>query len=1069
MAADRNVAWKAFQLQSALLCRKASSDTMAECKDWLSPNQLYEVVVERNVSGYCGWPLCGAAITHTTKGVKAPGSDAKNDQFERNEFCSPSCHADVQNFVAHMDANPIGVRSGSAKGAPKAPTKITDLLDVFAAIDLENPDGEEVDIGLVDNGAAAKPKNPPPAYGAPPVVQHPGAGVKQVVLPKTKAGGDGDEETQDQESTAEEGGGQSPRGAAAAPKEQVVLINGIPTALPVIDRATTFGASKGGAPTTPAAKTTPRNVSTPHSAGSNSSTPSTASSTPRSVRYKEEKKRPTVLSAPPAAMPLADTFISLGAVKTAAAQPRVILPFDEEGNVCGNVPRRVTAKDQSSVDKWFKEGETATADGRRGERGETVVDTSTGGSGVRKVTFSGDDPVPKAKEVKAKPVRAPSAAMVETAKLAGLIDANRKGGDPSANAHLYLNATVVEKSAPAPPGANVGEDADSDMAQRPQKRSMDRRHRDGAPLSQPFDPHQGEVPGGAAPDPRSFLNRMKAVKEQKVVAAADEPKFPIGHKRLVPKHLKGKAASQPSMVIKASPDATKAAPQQLAPVASLGKPDVNDEPPKPAPKEPPKKLKEKEKEMKQTMSSPLLGGAGVGLYTMHATGKTPLVEDDDDVEENAPGSQTKFRLSAEDQKLWQEMFGKEYRSDGSDSEYASEEQDDRFYGDESASEDEDDEEDEEDYIALPAGSDLEGEQRVTLTVVEPRAQDRPPTGPNGAGAMPASPQARLPPHLRNKPVALAADSPAKERSPAAGSAKKRSAEKAAKPAHVENSVFKVMWCLLDDLLGHHNSVLQAVIDSDKPAPSPGTPVDGYVAGAAEGSVDEEVEDEEQRIAALAMQRQSLPPKDNKLVRNSVLTTFVERGISLAEQQLDIQGGFKVLSDSQGLVYHRKKSFFVGALLSFNDHTVGLGERKARILMDQVTSVEWNMLGLLVVDALFRSVGLLSSISIDDGLSSVSTPKHSQSTRAAPSPGPPAPIADVSFDPVVATAANVDALWLAKLDHAFKGLITKYNAANSTQGSGVEGIRSAVAGAQPSMSYLPLQDRELHHLRCFFNG
>jgi len=1038
MAMDRNVAWKSFQLQSALLCRKTSSDTLAEVRDWLTPKQFYEVVVERNVSGFCGWPMCSCAVTHQSKGTKV--DSAEGVQFDLDEFCSPKCHTDVQNFTHQMTANPVGVRSVTQKDVPKATPKIAELLDVFQAIDVDA--GAPVAESGIDNDADSRPENPPPQYGVPPVVTHPAAKVKKVSLPES-----GDVGPEDEESTAEvsnrslrvtDSSPRSTESVTSVQTERVVLINGVPTSLPVISRGVT---GVGAAASPRSAIPVGQETQTPRKSESASS--STASTPSSGGKYRVPKKRPIFLDMPPPTTPIGDTVISLGRGASSKQDP-VSLPFDDEGKLSRSIPR-VVAKDQTAVDKWFQDAETGPADGNR-----TGTASSDGTGGVRKVTFSGNDPVPKdvvnadSKQPKAKPARSSAAIIAETAKLAGLIEVNQRGGDPAANAHLYLNASVVENSTPSIALGSVGDVRDSDMGMLPQKhRSMNRKHRDNEPLSKPFEEPGATVPGGGnVPDPRAFLTRMKAVKEQeqKVVDASSEPKFPIGHKRLVPKHQRGKASSHPALIGEVPVTAAAAT---NAPSGSAGR-----------------KPKEAPQELKQTMSSPLLGGAkGVGVYTMHANENKLGDEDEDaDILSNAPGSQTKHRLSVEDQKLWQEMFGKDYRSDASDSDPITDDDDDMSSSDDASDDDVD-------------------EERVMLTVVEPRPQDRPPVAPKGDGTAPGSPQARLPPHLRGK--SLSAVSPAAVVStPIAASPeamkKKRSAEKAPKPTHVENNVFKVMWCLLDDLFGHHNSVLQAVIDSDKPAPAThlhdncDDHDNDHESFADEGSQDEDAGQKQRKL--LAMQRAALPAKDNIAVRNSVLNSMVERGLALAEQQLDIRGGFKVLSDSQGMVYHRKKSYLIGSLLAFNSEKSGLGEVRARALMDEITSVEWNMLGLLIVDALFRSVGLLSGISIDDGLSGISTPGHSRSSRALPAPGPPSPKADVSLDPVVATAANVDVLWLAKLDHAFKSLITKYNATNTTNPAGDDiSKKSGPDGTKPSMSYRPVQDRELHHLRCYFNG
>lgn len=1077
MAMDRNVAWQSFQLQSALLCHKVSSHTMEECRDFLTPKQFYEVVVERNVSGCCGWPLCAATVMHQSKGTKAPDSANSTVQLDVNEFCSKICFTDTQNYIKQMNVNPAKVRSVSQKEVSKDSLRIAELLDIFHGIDINDGEpGVDTEADEAESEASIKPKVPPPSYGAPPMVTHPLVGKSKVA---------GNERVEDADSTAIDMVEKGSRTPIVSPRvdERVVLINGVPTSLPVYHTSVTgVGGAvviKSPVKNSPAASPASVNsvekrtgigmqkekvVSRGASATYGSSPTSTDSTPSSSSRYKT-KKMPIFLPTPPPATPVADTIISLSGTEEGLTQQQTnaLLPFDADGNLSGTVVP-VIAKDLNSIDLWFKDADAVPSEVRLSDAVTFAGDTTLGTAGVRKVTFSGNDPLPNSKtvakstetkrEAKERPKHSSSATMADTAKLASLIQMNQQSGvGVGANAHLYLNANVTEIRAPSVPLGPVGNNIDSDVVMRPPKhRSMDRKHRDGEPLSKAFE-ESGDVAlgGGNVPNPRAFLDRMKFAREQqtrKVISADSEPKYPIGHKRLVPKHLKSKSASQPSLVQSAVPTSAGTVSHGESQVKSLPKAEV----------EPMNSSNSSrsvgKSSMKQTMSSPLLGGeTGVGMYTMHSIG--------DDEKQNGgvsavPGAQTKHRLSAEDQKLWLEMFGKEYRDDSSDTDHVSDEEEDDDYSSEEGNEDEEDLEGP--VSGLGIDRDLE---RVNISVLEPREQDR------------------LPPHLRNKSASVS--SPAVVVStpvPVAPTARKRSAEKTPKKDHIENSLFKVMWCLLDDLFGHHNSVLQAVIDSDKHAAESAAQL-RVVSDNVSHEIDSESVDLEtiQRDEeALTMQRTALPHKDNSMVRNRVLNSMVERGISLAEQQLDIKGGFKVLSDSQGRAYHGKKSFLLGSLLAFNNERVGMDEVKVCALTSQISSIEWNMFGVLIVDVLLRSVGILGGISIDDGLNlSGIASTRSRPMRVSPAIEPVAPppkVPEAAFDPVVATAANVDVLWLAKLEHALKTLIEKYNTANMSPNSGAVtgGVKNpAVIDVKPSMSYKALQDRELHHLRCYFNG
>ena len=146
-------------------------------------------------------------------------------------------------------------------------------------------------------------------------------------------------------------------------------------------------------------------------------------------------------------------------------------------------------------------------------------------------------------------------------------------------------------------------------------------------------------------------------------------------------------------------------------------------------------------------------------------------------------------------------------------------------------------------------------------------------------------------------------------------------------------------------------------------------------------------------------------------------------------------GNNALSPTQSAVYHRKKHYFIGALIGYN----AVSNFKAWFMADH-TALEWSMLGLLIVDVLFRSVGLVKICQ------DVQSPRRAVTTIRN---------VEIPFEPVIATADNVDALWNRKLEHAFQVLIDKYN--------------KSVDIKIKQVPYKQLQDRELLHLRCYFDG
>jgi len=140
---DRNVSWMIFQLQSALLTEPVSLDVMAECSEWLQPKQYYEVVVERNVETFCGYPSCTNKIDYVTKGSKEcidvkMGQEDVATHTERCEYCSKKCHLASVSFIKSLDLLPASGRAVSKQLTVNPASKnVTDLLDTISSINLD--------------------------------------------------------------------------------------------------------------------------------------------------------------------------------------------------------------------------------------------------------------------------------------------------------------------------------------------------------------------------------------------------------------------------------------------------------------------------------------------------------------------------------------------------------------------------------------------------------------------------------------------------------------------------------------------------------------------------------------------------------------------------------------------------------------------------------------------------------------------------------------------------------------------------------------------------------------------
>jgi hypothetical protein len=119
---------KAFETQLKLIeVQKVSSRELIEAARFLRPQDYQDVIIERSLGKWCGYPICGKKLEVTkltNRNYRISLSQRKVfDVRELRHFCSSSCAMASCYFMRQLSEEPIFMRS-------KEQVKPVELLDV---------------------------------------------------------------------------------------------------------------------------------------------------------------------------------------------------------------------------------------------------------------------------------------------------------------------------------------------------------------------------------------------------------------------------------------------------------------------------------------------------------------------------------------------------------------------------------------------------------------------------------------------------------------------------------------------------------------------------------------------------------------------------------------------------------------------------------------------------------------------------------------------------------------------------------------------------------------------------
>lgn len=1081
---DRDISWMIFQLQSALLTEPVSLEVMAECSEWLQPKQYYEVVVERNVESYCGYPSCSNKIDYVTKGSKEC-VDVKMDQndvathTERCEYCSKKCYLASVGFIKSLDILPAAGRAIAKNFTASAASKnVAELLDTMSSISL-NKDSEEEITYSSPTSKYYPSKNEEMANRQPPVCTKPAVVVppviRKIALPTPPNIGDregiGKNNTLNgvaSKTTVEEVEKVVEKDTVGVADSKPEPLANVKTEVRKVETPDTDinNASRPKIPSydTQTIRKTDAVASTPTKSGIDVSTPSPKSTTADvshvfdrgSEVFRGSKRKIGVLPSPPSTVSVGSTVVSLGSVPNNIPKLDTAKLLQTQGNAGQGVvgtaspesktPASISGstyhapldsnKEKSAADMWIQEAcciplDPSMQSSPRGSAPDSSSGNDTGSGRVRGTYYGSNLPNHDGTTGRARRYLNKDSVITSTARgnkkhitnsinhateakqLANLIEKSGSGVRKSSN-------MFIAKDVPKPfdkvkeMGVGISHvNSQSKTAHLYLKSNILEKNTDYDIQQKSVSKVVGGITGGVAVTslpPR--LADADIISEKKIEAPGSVlNELRNKQQKMVTENKTVSNTEAPKykrLVPKPRPGAA-ATPKPAKTVHIEDKVDYDDE---------------------IVTKRSIITGDGNGLLTIDSFDRDYRNNDaDDEAMATAAARTSKSTVSQEDKDIWKEIFGKEYTSDDED--------DDELWVEEM-------DDDEDGQTTSDDEPHEDNSEVVTLKVI--RTKDNEPVGDV------------------TKRVVMAPPPP--------GSVAQKK-----KPVRAKghNNPFTILWTMLDDLLGHNGSVLQSLIDCEKHVDSV---QNAYLADKELENEDghEPFSEEDTREYKRVFPPQWFPKgsspveaspanvaKSTSVQRSVFLTTMVERGMGSAEKTLDIISDVTALDARQLQLYYRKKAFLTGALLVFNskDPSVVAGDwaEKLSKMMSSYSSFEWSMLGVLLVDAIFRSMGLISNTVNNVGESDSSANGGDASAGDT---------TEVPYLPVFATSANVDGMWEKKLQHAFHLLITRYN--TSVDEKKAEISQSSLSLIRKvDLPYRELHNRELLHLRCYFNG
>ena len=106
---------QAFQIQLNLIeCQHVSRDELVAAANYLRIKDYQDVVVERSLGKWCGYPICGKSLTTTIqpgRKYRVSLSQRKvHDIQELHHFCSPECAIASKSYMRQLSEEPVYLR-----------------------------------------------------------------------------------------------------------------------------------------------------------------------------------------------------------------------------------------------------------------------------------------------------------------------------------------------------------------------------------------------------------------------------------------------------------------------------------------------------------------------------------------------------------------------------------------------------------------------------------------------------------------------------------------------------------------------------------------------------------------------------------------------------------------------------------------------------------------------------------------------------------------------------------------------------------------------------------------------
>jgi hypothetical protein len=106
-----------FQVQLSLIeSRSVTAPNLRKAANYVSQQDYQNVIVERSLGKWCGYPICGKSLAPTnpsSRKYRVSLSQRKIfDVRELSRFCSPSCASASSFYANQLSEEPILLRSG---------------------------------------------------------------------------------------------------------------------------------------------------------------------------------------------------------------------------------------------------------------------------------------------------------------------------------------------------------------------------------------------------------------------------------------------------------------------------------------------------------------------------------------------------------------------------------------------------------------------------------------------------------------------------------------------------------------------------------------------------------------------------------------------------------------------------------------------------------------------------------------------------------------------------------------------------------------------------------------------